>query len=124
MKRNEYISTDDICNKEALSPSFFKEKYIIFKSPNKLMKEDFKINKDLRNKYKSLAPIRLRKDYNKKDINEKEKIEYLNIFSLNDNNNKKSIAFNNIKEKYKHLSNLVKNLQKTTSQILDKKKQI
>ena len=122
MKRSDFISNDDIYNKETLSPSLFKEKYIIFKSPNRQIREDhIKINKDLKNKFKSLAPIRLRKDYNKNDMNEEKKIEYLNIVSIENQNKKKNIEFNNIKEKYKQLSNLVKSLQKTTSEILDKK---
>ena len=130
IKKSDYISVDDIYKKNALSPSLLKEKYIIFKSPNKQVRENYiTLNNDFQSKIKSFAPIRLKKESNKNsdilnylDNNSEKKIEYVNIVSFNESQNQKNMDnINNMKEKYKELSKLVKSLQKNTSKILDKK---
>ncbi len=49
--------------------------------------------------------------------------DYINIVSSTENNilHKKNIIDDNLKEKYNHLNTLIKNLQKTTGEILERK---
>ena len=130
-KNNEYISYDDLYKMNSLSPSLVKDKYIIFKHPDRPVREDYiSINNDFRCKPKSQRPVRLTKD-NCKNLencedndNENKKLDYINIVAFNNQTSKKVMLNNNIKEKYNELNNLVKSLQKTTNEILDKKDEI
>lgn len=56
--------------------------------------------------------------------NENKKLDYINIVAFNNQTSKKVMLNNNIKEKYNELNNLVKSLQKTTNEILNKKDEI
>ena len=121
-KQNNYTCNDDLYKLSSLSSSFVKEKFIVFKSPHKSIKEPLKIDNDL--KYKTKRSGKLKKDYIKifelNDIennNADKKTDYMNINLYYNKIKKKNI----IEEKYKELNNLVTNLQKTTNEILDRK---
>ena len=130
-KNNEYSNYNDLYKLTSLSPSFVKDKFIVFKSPHMPVREDYiTIDNDFQPKQKSQRPVRLKKEYNKnseilrENDNEEKKMDYINIVAFNNQINKKNMIENNIKEKYKELSVLVKSLQKTTNEILDKKEEI
>jgi hypothetical protein len=130
LKTNDFLSFDELNKKNYLShPFLVKNKYIIFKSPHKPAREDsYTVDLDFIPKTKSLKPVRLKKDNHKKSNilnvsnnidNEDKKVDYI---SFNKSQiNQQNIVDNNIKEKYKELALLVKNLQKTTDEMLDKK---
>ena len=130
LKTNDFLSFDELNKKNYLShPFLVKNKYIMFKSPHKPAREDsYTVDLDFIPKTKSLKPVRLKKDNHKKsnilnvsnnNDNEDKKVDYI---SFNKSQiNQQNIVDNNIKEKYKELALLVKNLQKTTDEMLDKK---
>lgn len=130
----DFSSYENIFKKTSLSPSYVKEKYIIFKSPNNPIVNNLNTEKnDYKSKIKLLKHINTKKDNHKNygslndleyDNNKFDKnIEYINIVSPTMNNitNKKNSIDNDINQKYKELNVLVKSLQKTTNEILDKK---
>ena len=130
-KNNEHSNFNDLYKLTSISPSFIKDKFIVFQSPHRPVREDYiTIDNDYKSKPKSQRPVRLIKNYSKNlenlsdNDNEDKKIDYINIVAFNNQVNNKNTIENNIKEKYKELSVLVKSLQKTTEEMLDKKEQI
>ena len=121
---NNFISYEEY--RPLLSTSLVKEKYIVFKSPHRPVREDF-IDLDqhpIKPKMRSLKPIRLKKLRNLEldDIEkngEEKKINYMNILSFNYQLKENNLFNSNIKEKYKELNNLVKSLQKTKNEVID-----
>ena len=121
---NNFISYEEY--RPLLSTSLVKEKYIIFKSPHRPVREDF-IDLDhhpIKPKMRSLKPIRLKKLSNLEldDIEkngEEKNINYMNILSFNNQLKENNLFNSNIKEKYKELNNLVKRFQKTKNEVID-----
>ena len=118
-----------------MSPFPVKEKYIVFKSSlaSKNKKLNIKtINNNQKYKIKSTKPLKLKKNtnfdnlFNENYINEKnneienKKNDYFNIITPN------KIIKNNffIKDKFNELNDIVKNIHKTTEEILNNKEQL
>ena len=125
-KTNNFISYDEYNQLPSLSTSLVKEKYIVFKTPHRPVREDF-INIEqhpIQPKMKSLKPARIKKNKNlvlddiEKNCEDK-KIDYINIISFNNQIKENNLINSNIKEKYKELNNLVKSLQKTKNEVID-----
>ena len=121
---NNFINYEEY--RPLLSTSLVKEKYIIFKSPHRPVREDF-VDLDhhpIKPKMRSLKPIRLKKLRNlelddiEKNVEEKN-INYMNILSFNNQLKENNLFNSNIKEKYKELNNLVKRFQKTKNEVID-----
>ena len=123
-KNNLYESYNELYN-DKLYHSLVKNTFIIFKSPPRPYKKDLFTDTFQPKK----NPVKLKKDNYKNSLNlnelthndiEENKKEYPN----NDSNkqNQKNILENDIKEKYKELGFFLKNIQKTTNEILEKKK--
>jgi hypothetical protein len=128
---NDIFSYEDIFKKTSLSPSYVKDHYIIFKSPNEPM---FEVKKEFKSKIKLIknGQIKKEKDASKDNDslsdheNDKKgsKIkEYVNKVSSTENNDlhKKDIFDESLKQKCKELNTLIKSLQKTTNEILERK---
>ena len=127
-----YISYDSSYKMLELSPYPVKEKYVVFKSSfassNKKLNIKTVYNSQ-KNKIKSTKPLKLKKNKNfdslfdekyfseKNNENENKKNDYLNIITPN-----KTIKSNFfIKDKFNELNEIVKNIHKTTEEILNNK---
>ena len=129
-----FTSYDNAYKMLEMSPFPVKEKYIVFKSS--LARTNKKLNiKTINNnqkyKIKSTKPLKLKKNtnfdnlFNENYINEKnneienKKNDYFNIITPN------KIIKNNffIKDKFNELNDIVKNIHKTTEEILNNKEQ-
>ena len=126
---NDFFSYEDALRKQSLSPSYVKDHFIVFISPNEPKN---KSKKELKSKIKLLKHEHQKKDVHKNnessgDLENDDKgnkiKDYINIVSSTENNilHKKNIIDDNLKEKYNHLNTLIKNLQKTTGKILERK---
>ena len=129
-----YISYDSAYKMMEMSPFPVKEKYIVFKlsSPNTNKKLNIKsINNSQKNKINSTKPLKLKKNkvfdnlfnenyiYEKNNEIENKKNDYYNIITPN------KIIKNNffIKDKFNELNDIVKNMRKTTNEILNNKEE-
>ena len=128
---NDFFSYEDIYKKTSLSPSYVKDHYIIFKSPNEPM---FEVKKEFNSKIKLIKHEQIKKE---KDIRkENDSLSDLENedkgSKIKDNGNKGSSTEKNelqkrdifdesLKQKCKELNTLIKSLQKTTNEILERK---
>ena len=128
---NDIFSYEDIFKKTSLSPSYVKDHYIIFKSPNEPM---FEVKKEFKSKIKLIKNGQIKKEKDVRKDNDSlsdlendkkgSKIkEYVNKVSSTENNDlhKKDIYDESLKQKCKELNTLIKSLQKTTNEILERK---
>ena len=87
-KTSNYTSYEDLYKLSSLSSTFVKEKFIVFKSPNRPINDPLKLEHDI--KYKTKKTGKLTKDYIKNfelnDIeinNAEKKMDYMNINLFN-----------------------------------------
>ena len=130
-----YISYDSAYKMLEMSPNPVKEKYIVFKSSFASTNKKLNIktiSNSQKNKIISTKPLKLKKNKNfdslfdenyfneKNNEIENKKNEYLNIITPN------KIIKNNffIKDKFNELNNIVKNIHKTTEEILNNKEEL
>jgi len=134
-----YTSYDSSYKMLEMSPFPVKEKYIVFKSSFASTNKKINIkaiNNSQKNKLKSTKPLKLKKNkefdslfdenyFNEKKINKDNEIEnkkndYFNIITPN------KIIKNNffIKDKFNELNDIVKNIHKTTKEILNNKEEL